>query len=190
VTVVYDTMSVFEATFGVTMSGQTSYFGLLFVADPWNGCSCTTSTGANPNNLPPTSSDDALTVTSGVPTALSSTDFGNYADADGNPFDSVRVTSLPTSGALERFVGAVRSPLATAALFERDPRALEILLGIFSASPYLAELVIADPEAWEEVRIGRGRPRRRRSRRLRLSRHLGLGRGGQQRGQGQADRTG
>ena len=36
---------------------------------------------------------------------------------------------------LERFVGAVRSPLATAALFERDPRALEILLGIFSASP-------------------------------------------------------
>ena len=62
---------------------------------------------------------------------------------------------------LERFVGAVRSPLATAALFERDPRALEILLGIFSASPYLAELVIADPEAWEEVRIGRGRPEKK-----------------------------
>ena len=112
VTVVYDTMSVFEATFGVTSSGQTSYFGLLFVADPWNGCGCTTSTGANPNNLPPTSSDDALTVTSGVPTALSSTDFGNYADADGNPFDSVRVTSLPTSGALERFVGGAWIPVA------------------------------------------------------------------------------
>jgi [glutamine synthetase] adenylyltransferase / [glutamine synthetase]-adenylyl-L-tyrosine phosphorylase len=59
---------------------------------------------------------------------------------------------------LERFVAAVRSPLATAALFERDPRALEILLGIFAASPYLAELVIADPEAWEEIRVGRGRP--------------------------------
>jgi len=62
---------------------------------------------------------------------------------------------------LERFIAAVRSPLAAVALFERDPRAFEILLGIFSASPHLAELVIADPEAWEEVRIGRGRPERR-----------------------------
>jgi len=63
--------------------------------------------------------------------------------------------------ALERFIAAVRSPLAAVALFERDPRAFEILLGIFSASPYLAEIVIADPEAWEEVRVGRGRPERR-----------------------------
>jgi glutamate-ammonia-ligase adenylyltransferase len=63
--------------------------------------------------------------------------------------------------ALERFVAAVRSPLATVALFERDPRALEILLGIFSASPHLAELVIADPEAWEEIRVGRGRPEKK-----------------------------
>ncbi len=63
--------------------------------------------------------------------------------------------------AVERFVAAVRSPLATAALFERDPRALEILLGIFAASPYLAEIVIADPEAWEEIRVGRGRPEKK-----------------------------
>ena len=62
---------------------------------------------------------------------------------------------------LERLFAAVRSPLAAAALFERDPRALEILLGIFAASPYLAELVIADPEAWEEIRVGRGRPEKR-----------------------------
>jgi len=41
---------------------------------------------------------------------------------------------------LERFVAAVRSPLATATLFERDPRALEILLGIFAASPHLGSL--------------------------------------------------
>jgi glutamate-ammonia-ligase adenylyltransferase len=63
--------------------------------------------------------------------------------------------------ALERFIAAVRSPLATATLFERDPRALEILLGIFAASPHLAEAVIADPEAWEEVRVGRGRPEKK-----------------------------
>ena len=63
--------------------------------------------------------------------------------------------------ALDRYVAAVRTPLAAVSLFDRDPRALEILLGIFSASPYLAELVIAEPEAWEEVRVGRGRPEKR-----------------------------
>jgi glutamate-ammonia-ligase adenylyltransferase len=63
--------------------------------------------------------------------------------------------------ALERFVCAVRNPLATATLFERDPRALEILLRIFAASPYLADIVIADPEAWEQVRLGEGRPEKR-----------------------------
>ena len=63
--------------------------------------------------------------------------------------------------ALDRFVAAVRNPLAAVSLFDRDSRALEILLGIFSASPYLAELVIAEPETWEEVRVGRGRPEKR-----------------------------
>jgi glutamate-ammonia-ligase adenylyltransferase len=65
--------------------------------------------------------------------------------------------------ALERFVGAVRSPLAVGTLCERDPRSLETLLRIFSASPYLAEIVIADPESWEQVRVGQGRPEKRES---------------------------
>jgi glutamate-ammonia-ligase adenylyltransferase len=60
--------------------------------------------------------------------------------------------------ALGRLFGAVRSPLSTGTLFQRDPRALEILLRIFSASPHLAELVILDPESWETVRLGEGRP--------------------------------
>jgi glutamate-ammonia-ligase adenylyltransferase len=59
---------------------------------------------------------------------------------------------------LERFFAAVRSPLAAAALFDRDPRALDTLLDIFAASPHLAEIVLADPEAWEDVRLGQGRP--------------------------------
>ena len=79
-----------------------------------------------------------------------------------------RLTRLmPESGdadrvlaALERFLGAVRSPLATATLFQRDPQALATLVKIFAASPFLAEIVIADPEAWEEVRVGQGRPER------------------------------
>jgi len=65
--------------------------------------------------------------------------------------------------ALERFLGRVRSPLSTAALFDRDPRSLETLLRIFSASPHLAELVIADPESWEEIRVGQGRPEKKES---------------------------
>jgi glutamate-ammonia-ligase adenylyltransferase len=60
--------------------------------------------------------------------------------------------------AMERLFGAVRSPLSTGTLFQRDPRSLEILLKLFSASPYLAELVILDPESWEQVRVGEGRP--------------------------------
>jgi glutamate-ammonia-ligase adenylyltransferase len=63
--------------------------------------------------------------------------------------------------ALERFITAVRSPLAAATLFERDPESLGVLLAIFSASPHLAEIVIADPEAWEEVRVSRGRPEKK-----------------------------
>ncbi len=63
--------------------------------------------------------------------------------------------------AIERFVGGVRSPLATAALFDRDPRALGILVKLFAASPFLAELVIADPESWEKIRLGEGRPEKR-----------------------------
>ena len=65
--------------------------------------------------------------------------------------------------AVERLIGAVRSPLSTGTLFQRDPRSLEILVKLFSASPYLAELVILDPESWEQVRVGQGRPESRQS---------------------------
>ena len=65
--------------------------------------------------------------------------------------------------AVGRLFAAVRSPLSTGTLFQRDPRALEILLKLFSASPYLADLVIHDPESWELVRLGEGRPESRQS---------------------------
>ena len=63
--------------------------------------------------------------------------------------------------AVERFFTALRSPLSTAALCQRDPRALETLVRIFAVSPHLAEIVIADPESWEQVRLGQGRPENR-----------------------------
>jgi len=63
--------------------------------------------------------------------------------------------------AVERLVAAVRSPLSIGTLFERDPRSLDTLLELFSASPYLADVVILDPESWEQVRVGQGRPESR-----------------------------
>ena len=65
--------------------------------------------------------------------------------------------------AIERLICAVRSPLSTGTLFQRDPRSLEILVKLFSTSPYLAELVILDPESWEQIRVGEGRPESRES---------------------------
>jgi [glutamine synthetase] adenylyltransferase / [glutamine synthetase]-adenylyl-L-tyrosine phosphorylase len=47
---------------------------------------------------------------------------------------------------LDRFFAASRSPLALAALLERDPEALPTLLQIFSGSQHLSDLLIREPE--------------------------------------------
>jgi [glutamine synthetase] adenylyltransferase / [glutamine synthetase]-adenylyl-L-tyrosine phosphorylase len=59
---------------------------------------------------------------------------------------------------LERFVKAARNPLAIGAFFERDPQALPTLLQIFSTSQYLSDLLVADPESFDLVRMTDGRP--------------------------------
>jgi glutamate-ammonia-ligase adenylyltransferase len=74
---------------------------------------------------------------------------------------------------LGRFIASVRSPLSTATLFERDPDSLGVLLSLFSASPFLADAVITDPEAWEDVRLGRGRPESRDSLAAMLTAEMG-----------------
>ncbi len=59
---------------------------------------------------------------------------------------------------LERFFEAARSPLALAALFDRDETAIPILLKVFSTSQYLAELLIRDPAAYDLLRLTAGQP--------------------------------
>jgi glutamine synthetase adenylyltransferase len=59
---------------------------------------------------------------------------------------------------LERFFDAARSPLATAALFDRDPTGIPILLKLFSTSQYLADLLIRDTEAYDFLRMTEGLP--------------------------------
>lgn len=59
---------------------------------------------------------------------------------------------------LERFFAATRNPLSLASLFERDPEALAPLLQIFSASQFLSEILICDPESYDLLRLTEGQP--------------------------------
>ena len=59
---------------------------------------------------------------------------------------------------LTRFVAASRSPLALASLFDRDREALPALLQILSASQYLSDLLIRDPESYDLLRLTEGQP--------------------------------
>ncbi len=59
---------------------------------------------------------------------------------------------------LERFVRAARNPLAIGTFFERDPQALPTLLQILSASQYLSDLLVSDPEGFDLVRLTEGQP--------------------------------
>jgi [glutamine synthetase] adenylyltransferase / [glutamine synthetase]-adenylyl-L-tyrosine phosphorylase len=59
---------------------------------------------------------------------------------------------------LDRFFAASRSPLALAALFERDPEALPTLLQIFSSSQHLSDLLIREPETFDLLRLTDGQP--------------------------------
>ena len=65
--------------------------------------------------------------------------------------------------ALDRFLQAVRNPHATVALFEQEPESLEALLSILATSPFLGEIVIAEPDVWERIQRGSGRPEKRES---------------------------
>ena len=64
---------------------------------------------------------------------------------------------------LDRFLGSMHSPLSAVTLFQRDPSALQTLLAIVATSPYLAEIVLAEPDTWEQIRRGGGRPEKRES---------------------------
>ena len=59
---------------------------------------------------------------------------------------------------LERFVRAARNPLSAGTLFERDPETMPTLLQIFSASQYLSDLLVTDPEGLDLVRLTEGEP--------------------------------
>ena len=59
---------------------------------------------------------------------------------------------------LGRFVAAARNPLAVGTLFQRDPGALPTLLQILSTSQHLSDLLVADPESFDLLRLTEGQP--------------------------------
>ncbi|HEV7281601.1 MAG TPA: hypothetical protein VGN57_15475 [Pirellulaceae bacterium] len=59
---------------------------------------------------------------------------------------------------LETFVRNARSPLALAALFERDPTAVEECVFVCGASARLGEILATDPESYDLLRLTEGLP--------------------------------
>ena len=59
---------------------------------------------------------------------------------------------------LQRFLLTARSPLSTAALFERDALALPQLLILLTASQNLSDLLCTDPESYDLLRMTEGLP--------------------------------
>lgn len=58
----------------------------------------------------------------------------------------------------ERFLTAARSPVSTAALFQREPESLTSLLQILAASQHLSDLLVNDQECYDLLRMTEGRP--------------------------------
>lgn len=59
---------------------------------------------------------------------------------------------------LAGFLSSVRSPLSWLALFEREPDSLETIVRLFTTSDSVAAQLIADPEAFEILRLTGGAP--------------------------------
>ena len=97
----YDAVQRIEFSFGNVVAGSTNYFGLVFGGWPNGG---TPLEYNNQYNTPPTSSDTSMNA-SGA-TILSLANFGNYADADNNPFFSVKLGAPSPNGTLEYYNGS------------------------------------------------------------------------------------
>ena len=93
----YDSMQEFYVNFGNVVAGSTNWFGLVFGAWPSGS---TPVEYANGYNTPPTSTSKTILMDSRTATVDTFTvgDFGVYDDVDGNPFNSIIISSLPTAG--------------------------------------------------------------------------------------------
>lgn len=105
VQVQFDSVTSFTAKVGTDINSSPNYFGIAFkpLTALFPGGSIAPAV-SNPTNQAPTSNNTTVYATSGQAQILQMADFGTYADADNNPFTSVKITTLPTAGTLEKFV--------------------------------------------------------------------------------------
>jgi uncharacterized repeat protein (TIGR02543 family) len=100
----YDSVTTFSVKFGADRVTSGGYFGIAFsplsevfdISQPAGEL--------NPANQPPSSTDTTRTVTMSQPSVIQLEDFGDFEDPDGNPFERVKITALPGSGSLQKFV--------------------------------------------------------------------------------------
>ena len=97
----YDAVQSIEFSFGNIVANQTNYFGLVFGGWPNGGMPVEYT---NQYNAPPTSTD--TTINASGATILSLANFGTYADADNNPFFSVKLGAPSPDGTLEYWNGS------------------------------------------------------------------------------------
>jgi hypothetical protein len=97
----YDAIQTVEFSFGNVIAGSTNWFGLVFGGWPNGG---TPVEYTNQYNAPPTSTD--TTINASGATLLSLANFGTYADADNNPFFSVKLAAPSPDGTLEYWNGS------------------------------------------------------------------------------------
>jgi uncharacterized repeat protein (TIGR02543 family) len=116
VQVEYLTLTSLDARVGNSQSAGGAYFAIGFGQWDWNGNSQglgTPNPFDNPINTPPTTSS---VPTLNVPTTgnftIEKRHFGTYSDADGNAFDKVQITELPTSGTLQKLSGGTWVPVS------------------------------------------------------------------------------
>ena len=94
----YDSMQTMKVIFGNVTQSTTNYYGLVFGGWPGSG---TPVEYTNSFNVPPTSTDTTTNVPTGTATILGLSTFGSYADADNNPFNQVKIATLPSAGTLQ-----------------------------------------------------------------------------------------
>lgn len=97
----YDAVQTIEFSFGNVVANQTNFFGLVFGGWPNGGSPVEY---ANQYNVPPTSTDTTMNAFGA--TILSLANFGTYADADNNPFFSVKLGAPSPDGTLEYWNGS------------------------------------------------------------------------------------
>jgi CshA-type fibril repeat protein len=111
VQVKYDYLSTISIKIGTDNagSGGGNFYALDFsVGLLWTEGSTTINTTSVQNsfNSPPTSANDAITAAASTAQFVTLSDFGTFADPDGNPWVDVKIVTLPTDGTLEFFNGS------------------------------------------------------------------------------------